>query len=207
MAKYKTEETIIEELTSGLAAWLDQKQHKSVYDPQKEIGWEQGFFGFLSCEWGHRQQRYYNKIGERKLTAKTWGMKVIQYTWVQAKKAWKLRNDIVHDKVDPASKHHYRMEIEDKVKYLYTLENQLSMFDRDLLAVPLEERLQDKTYALEIWHDETYPLIRDCVRDFQARTTGGMKDIRDYFIKKPHTEVILEGEAEADAETEEEIVQ
>ena len=99
------------------------------------------------------------------------------------------------------------MEIEDKVKYLYTLENQLLMFDRDLLAVPLEEKLQEKTYALEIWHDETYPLIRDCVRDFQARTTGGMKDIRDYFIKKPQTEVTPEAAAEAEAETEEEIVQ
>ena len=135
---------------------------------------------------------------------------MIQYIWVQAKKAWKLRNDIVHDKVDPASKHHYRMEIEEKVRYLYTtLETQLSMFDRDLLAVPLEEKLQEKTYALEIWHDEMYPLIRNCIWDFQVRTTGGMKDIRDYFIKKPQTEVTLEGaaEAEAETETEEEIVQ
>ena len=83
------------------------------------------------------------------------------------------------------------------------------MFDRDLLAVPLEQKLQEKTYALEIWHDETYPLIRDCVRDFQARTTSGMKDIRDYFIKMPQTEVTTEATTEAAtaAATEEDIVQ
>ena len=98
-------------------------------------------------------------------------------------------------------KRRHRMEIEDKVKYLYSLKNQLSMFDRDLLAVPLEEKLKEKTYALEIWHDESYTLIRDCVRDFQKCTKSGMKDIRYYFIKKQQTEVATE------ESTEEEIVQ
>ena len=110
-------------------------------------------------------------------------------------KSMETENDIVHDKVDPASKHRYPMEIKDKVN-LYSVKNQLSMFDRDLLAVPLEEKLLEKTYALEIWHDEMYPLIRDCVMDFQKCTKSGMRDIRDYFIKKNTTEVTNEARVE-----------
>ena len=126
----------------GLDAWLDKRPHTAQWDPQKDIGWEQCFLGFLSNEWGHIQAQHYKKLGERKLTAQIWGMKVIQYIWTMAKKAWKIRNDVVHDDTDPATKHRYRTEVEEKVRYLYILENQLSAFDRDLLAEPIEEKLK-----------------------------------------------------------------
>jgi hypothetical protein len=179
--KYKTADKVKDGLVDGLDAWLDKRQCTVQDDPQKDIGWEQGFLGFLSHKWGHMQAAYYKKLGEQKLTAKTWGMKVIQYIWTMAKKAWKIRNDIVHDDKDPLVKHRRRTTVEEKVTYLYSLENQMSAFDRDWLAEPLEERLQSRTHELEVWHDETYPIIRECVRDFHERSKQGMKDIRDYF--------------------------
>jgi hypothetical protein len=150
-------------------------------DPQKDIGWEQCFLGFLSHKWGHMQAEHYKRLGERKLTAQIWGMKVIQYIWTMAKKAWKIRNDIVHDDKDPLVKHRHRKEVEEKVRYLYSLKNRMSAFDRDWLAEPLEEKLKGRTHELETWHDETYPIIRECVRDYEERSKQGMKDIRDYF--------------------------
>jgi hypothetical protein len=179
--KYKTADKVKDGLVDGLDAWLDKRQCTVQDDPQKDIGWEQGFLGFLSHKWGHMQAAYYKKLGEQKLTAKTWGMKVIQYIWTMAKKAWKIRNDIVHDDKDPLVKHRRRTTVEEKVTYLYSLENQMSAFDRDWLAEPLEERLKSRTHELEVWHDETYPIIRECVRDFHERSKKGMKDIRDYF--------------------------
>ena len=89
---------------------------------------------------------------------------------------------MLHSDDNPATKHRHRMEVEEKVKYLYSLKDRLLAFDRDLLAEPLEEWLKSRTYDLEIWHDETYTLIRDCVRDFEERHKLGMKDLQDYFM-------------------------
>jgi hypothetical protein len=179
--KNKTTDRVKDGLVDGLDAWLDNRQYIMKDDPQKDIGWEQCFLGFLSHKWGHMQAEHYKRLGERKLTAQIWGMKVIQYIWTMAKKAWKIRNDIVHDDKDPLVKHRHRKEVEEKVRYLYSLKNRMSAFDRDWLAEPLEEKLKGRTHELETWHDETYPIIRECVRDYEERSKQGMKDIRDYF--------------------------
>jgi hypothetical protein len=90
LSKNKTETKVQDALVAGLDAWLDQRQNTHKWDPQKDIGWQQCFLGFISDEWGQKQQEHYNTLGEEKLTARTWGMQLIQYLWVQAKKAWKI---------------------------------------------------------------------------------------------------------------------
>jgi hypothetical protein len=184
LSKNKTETKIQDAMVAGLDAWLDQRKNTHTLDHQKEIGWHQCFLGFLSAKWGQQQQEHYNKLGEEKLTARTWGMKIIQYLWVQAKKAWKIRNDKAHDDNDLEAKSRYREELERKVRHLYKYENQLSASDRDILAEPIEVRLKDKTYALENWYEETRVLIQDCVRDFNAITEKGLQDIRNFLTRK-----------------------
>ena len=90
----------------------------------------------------------------------------------------------MHDDTDLEVKSRYREELERKVKHLYTYENKVSAFDRDIFADAIEERLKDKTYALENWYEESKLLIQDCVRDFNAITAKGLQDIRNFCTRK-----------------------
>jgi hypothetical protein len=94
---------------------------------------------------------------------------------------------------DPASTSRFREELEVKVTTLYRQDPKLSAIDKDLLAVPLEQRLTEKTSALELWHEENYILIRDCVMDFEALTERGLKDIRNFFKPKDTDRVRVRG--------------
>jgi hypothetical protein len=185
LQKQKTEAKVQDALVSGLDAWLDNRTNTFSWDPQKDIGWEQCFMGFLSCEWGHKQAQHFQSIGDRDSNAQVWGMKLIQYMWEQGKRVWKQRNDKVHSKEDPDARNQQRKEIEAKVRNLYNYADQLSATDRDLLARPLEERLRSKTHDLETWYEETHALIRECVREFLNRQAEGTRDIRTFFNKPP----------------------
>ena len=190
LVKYNTETTVHDGIVSGLEAWLDNRENTYSWDPQKLIGWEQGFTGFLSDKWGERQAKHYHSIGKWKQTAYTWGMKLIQFMWQHANKAWKLRNDLVHGKDDPEALHRFRIELEAKIHRLYSLKNKLSNTDQDQLAEPIETVLMLPTYHLEQWFEATYAIIQFCVRDYQNRLDKGMKDIRDFFqLKKKSTTV------------------
>jgi hypothetical protein len=107
-------------------------------------------------------------------------MKLIQFLWEHGKKAWKLHNDLVHAN-DPASTSRFRKELETKVSDSYPQEPKLSAIGKDLLAVPLEQCLTEKTAALELWHEVNYPIICDCVMDFEALQSKGLRDIRNFF--------------------------
>jgi hypothetical protein len=194
LTNHNTDEQVKDGLVAGLDAWIDGRENTHPIDPQKEIGWEQGFMGFLAADWGHRQAKHFARTGETEVSATTWGMKLIQFLWEQGKKAWKLRNDLVHAD-DPASTSRFREELEFKVTTLYRQEPKLSAIDKDLLAVPLEQRLTEKTSALELWHEENYILIRDCVMDFEALTERGLKDIRNFFKPKDTDRVRVRGKS------------
>lgn len=181
LEKYSTEPKVRDGIIAGLESWLDKRENTYSWDPQKHIGWEQFLSGFLSEEWGHRQEKHLRTIGETKLTARTWGMKLIQYMWEQAKKAWKIRNDLVHDQDDNDAKHRYRMELETKVKHLYKYKDQLIATDKDILANPLEEILSMKTTALEAWFEVAYEGVQHGVRGSQSLKNQGLRDIRMYF--------------------------
>ena len=60
--------------------------------------------GFRHEDCGHQQSKHFHKIKENNVSATTWGMNLIQYLWEQGKKAWKIRNDLVHDDGNPAEK-------------------------------------------------------------------------------------------------------
>ena len=108
-------------------------------------------------------------------------MKLIQFMWEHARKAWKIRNDVVHDKSDSEVMNRYAKAIQEKVTHMYTYENRVSAGDRDIFAMPLEERLRMKPKALESWYENTFPMLQECVQSYQERVSSGMKDIRDYW--------------------------
>jgi hypothetical protein len=184
LTNHQTDEQVKDGLVAGLDAWVDGRANTHPVDPQREIGWEQCFMGFLADNWGHRQAKHFAKIGETEVSATTWGMKLIQFLWEQGKKVWKIRNNLVHADDDPTIKNRFREELELNVKTLYRNEHKLSAIDRDLLAVPLERRLTEKTYALELWYEENHTLIADCVRDFESLKTLGLQDIRKFCEPK-----------------------
>jgi hypothetical protein len=194
LTNHNTDEQVKDGLVAGLDAWVDGCKNTHPIDPQKEIGWEQCFMGFLADDWGHRQARHFTRIGETEVSSTTWGMKLIQFLWEHGKKAWKLRNDLVHAD-DPASTSRFRKELETKVSDLYRQEPKLSAIDRDLLAVPLEQRLTEKTAALELWHEVNYPIIRDCVMDFEALLSKGLRDIRNFFKPTDTNRVRVRGKS------------
>jgi t-SNARE complex subunit (syntaxin) len=86
--------------------------------------------------------------------------------------------------MDITAKSRYREEIEQKVRHLYSYKNQLTAFDKDILADPLEKRLKDKTHALENWYEESRVLIQDCIRDYNAITSKGLRDIQNFFPRR-----------------------
>ena len=185
--KYQTETSVRIAIITGLKDWLHYRPNSCSWDPQKDIRWEQFFTGFISAEWGYKQQEHYDQIRERKLTSVTWGMKLIQCMWQHAKKAWKLRNDLVHGKEDPNSDaaKRFRADLEIKVRNLYSYSDKLYEGDRDLLSMPLEERLQAKTSVLDKWYEDTYQIMQICIRDYVNRTKEGTHDIRRFFKLKP----------------------
>jgi len=174
LLKDDTDPVIQNAILEGIDAWITRRQRLPGWDPQASIGWEQFLYGFVSYEWGQRQARFKKDPA----IAYTWTMRLIQFLWHQSKAGWLARNERVHDKESAIAAQHYRNQLEEKVRRLYSFYDSLSARDKDLLAVPLETRLRQTDRQLQFWLDKNSELIHHCIKAHKAARNHS---IRSYF--------------------------
>ena len=90
-------------------------------------------------------------------------MRLIQFLWYQCKAGWTAHNERVHDKESDIAKQHYRSQLENKTRRIYSHFDLLSARDKDLLSAPLKERLQLPDRPLQLWLDKNTKLINFCM--------------------------------------------
>ena len=73
--------------------------------------------------------------------------------------------------------------LNDKIRHLYTLQNDIGYHDRDLFAQPLEERLRLITHQKMTWLTNTTRTMKVSMEEFEHKQTTGQRDIRQFFQK------------------------
>jgi len=177
LIKDDTDPDIQRIMVEGIDAWLTERPPLAGLLSQTNIGWEQFLYGYISFEWGLRQARYKNNDA----IAYTWSMRLIQFLWYQSKAGWTAHNERVHDKESDIAAQHYRSQLEEKIRRIYSCYDSLSAKDKDLLSVPLEERLQLPDKPLQLWLDKNAKLITHCVQQHKLQTANSNQDIRSFF--------------------------
>jgi hypothetical protein len=197
-------------ILAGSTSWLDAKPNNHPYNPQAHIGWDAFHYGFIAAEWQHEQAEYYRtksnnstdpnsseddetiiEIDQDEVTPKkkkivktgtVWSSKLIEFLWLQMKRAWKERSDKLHDRDGTIAKQRRREEISKKITALYELKPLLSAADQPLLdSKSLYYRLNQKTHQMEHWYDNNVRVIHFCVQQHKERTRKGNRDIRNFF--------------------------
>ena len=128
---------------------------------------------------------------ERQISTKTdknhhhtnrWIKNISQWLVHQAHNLWTQRNHYIHDKTNKKSTMDHVLN--DKIRQLYSLQNQIRYYDRDLFAQPLEERLHLTTHQKMTWVTNTTRTMKVSMEEFAQKQTTGQRDIRQFFQKR-----------------------
>ena len=74
-----------------------------------------------------------------------------------------------------------------KTRAMYASKAELMAADRDLLELPLDDRLRMPPDSLIAWVQSTYDIVRQCILEAQDAAAAGCNDIRTYFARKSAT--------------------
>ena len=94
---------------------------------------------------------------------------------------WQQRNAAVHEnsKVNPTVEN----IVNQQVRNLYDLQQEMHPHDRQIFHLPLEELLEKKISYKKQWIEQTRITAHQCIAAHQQKMKHGQKDIRQYFQK------------------------
>jgi len=141
--------------------------------------WEYALQGYLPMKWVNAQHLHMLGLG-RPQGGTTWGARLIRFLWEECRQAWRLRCEAVHGSEDESAAQRLR----DQVSALYERSSQLSVLDRRLFAVELEERMKLPRPMLERWVDRVKPIVARGLARVRRRIIEGNRDIREFFTVK-----------------------
>jgi hypothetical protein len=133
-----------------------------------------------------RQEYFYRRQRQstRYNTGEQWTKGHIELFWTRGNTLWKDRCAVAHapgeaspDNISARS----RQAAQQRVEMAYAHARLMLAHDRRVLEVPLEERMQSRTYELLAWAKSMLPVINRSVRDARAQLQTGHQDIRSCF--------------------------
>ena len=157
MRKLKTNEKVIEAITTNLYSWRNDLEYPSSIDydiylqqaiiEQNRIGWNNFALGRLSKKWRKVFLRMYPNHRCKQLTPKLLIQRLMDITF----QMWDNRNKILHDKTN-IHKLHGEKEIDFKIKYQLALgTDNLLPNDEHLVDVDAETTLNKTLFHKKEW--------------------------------------------------------
>ena len=118
---------------------------------QSELGWMSVTKGYLIYEWEDIQQ-YWVKTSCGPHNKYYWGKEVIIAIHTYVYDCWKARNDILHGKTEKSQKAQKKLELQHKVRVLYSKGRaNLTLREKNYFKMPLEIRLKKGNDSLILW--------------------------------------------------------
>jgi len=167
--KWDTSLEVQELLLEGIKAVMEGREPDTITHSQsvthiaaaqQAIGWEQVFSGRLASAWQESHSNYLGTKANKKVNGQTWGTALAQLLLQQWHNLWIERNGDRHgtDKVTKAAA--AKRQAVREVELLYDLTESINPNDQWILATPLEEMKQRRTYMLRAWISSYEPILR-----------------------------------------------
>ena len=100
----------------------------------------------------------------------------------QGYNAWLVRNTQIHQ--DEESPNTINSYLNNKIRQLYQLQQEVGYHDRDMFSTPLEERLKLPEKQKMAWVSNTTKTMKVSMAEYHDKQTQGQKDIRQFFTNQ-----------------------
>ena len=134
------------------------------------------FVGLFPTDWKH--QHSIDCQGTQN-TMNKWARQLGKWVIHQSHELWLARNTSIHDK----DKRHSTMDtiLNQKIRHLYSLQEEIGYHDRDMFSHPLEERLKLSYHQKMTWLTQTTKTMKISMEEYAEKKTTGQQDIRKFF--------------------------
>ena len=141
--------------------------YRNAIAAQNKVSWYRFVRGYLVNDWATIQDTYLVKNNSSQL-GDSWSAKVSLWWIKKSYEIWMSRNNCIHNQ-QPGLQNRMEEEILARVQQLYEQADQLPAADREMLDLPLADRLLQPIQTLKRWLDITGPTVNQCIRDFNTR--------------------------------------
>lgn len=127
------------------------------------------------------QDEYEERHGIKK---NNWATKIMTW-WIQTgHDAWMDHNEKIHSSETTASEREQEEAIEN-VRFLYSLESEVNMDDRDIFEMSLARRITYPAKSLMIWVRNMKEKIMNSIQQQQINITRGQQSILNWLTSGP----------------------
>ena len=167
--KWTTSLEVQELLLEGIKAVIEGRDPDTIHHSpsvahiaaaQQAIGWEQLFSGRLASAWQESHSNYLGANTTNKVNGQTWGTALAQLLLQQWYNLWIERNGDRHGTDKETKAAAAKRQAVREVEQLYALTGSIHPSDNWILATPLEEMKQRRTYMLRAWISSYEPILR-----------------------------------------------
>jgi hypothetical protein len=135
---------------------------------QNKIGWQHLLKGRFSKQWNQIQTKHIADdpdLDPEKQSGERWMKRVINHIWTNLWKVWLIRNDDLHGR-DKFEKERKRIDkLTPRIIALYAQKDILLAQDKDILALPITDRLKQHSRELTTWLALVTPTIKRAAAD------------------------------------------
>ena len=162
--------------------WLKGAAQVASY--QDEVGtWHDFLKGYICHSWSKQQEIFYRMQEKDPIqdTGELWTAALIGFIWQWTHQLWNKRNEETHKADGNRGSAREKLEAESRTRALYEQASQLIVEDREMFAMPLDQRLQQPVKSLLAWVAQVTPTVKVGLQEAQARIRDKIRDIREFF--------------------------
>ena len=158
--------------------------YNKIYEKQYAIGKYSIFYGLLTQDWVHQQNKYLYYIGKdtKKNQAQYAIKKIIKLCWDYVYEVWLLRNTHQHDTKEMPM-NFKKIQLLQEIKDLYAMKTQMLSADRDIFSKDIKEREHHTIMQLQEYKKFAKQITQQSVAD--AKEHGkNFRKIDQYFTSQ-----------------------
>ena len=166
------------EMRIELSAPIDQI-YTNASKAQYAISWYRFVRGYLSNQWAALQDMHLVKNKSSKL-GDSWSAKVGLWWIKKSYDIWLSRNNCIHSN-QPGLQNRQEAELFARVQQLYNMAEQLPADDREMLDLPIADRLLQPIETIKHWLDLTCVTVANSIQAYRVRLRQRHTPINDIF--------------------------
>jgi hypothetical protein len=169
-------------IVTNVRRWLNGGTQ--VASCQDEVGtWHEFIKGYICRSWSEQQEGFYREHEKDPIhdTGELWTAALIGFLWQWSHQLWTKRNEETHKADGNRGSAREKLEAESRTRALYEQAAHLIVEDREMFAMPLQERLQQPTKGLLAWVAQVTPSVKVGLLEAQTRIRDKIRDIREFF--------------------------
>jgi len=180
LRKFKTPPKVHQEIIASITNLITQET------PTNQIYQFTIFAGLLPLQWTTRPAEQHLTHTAITHTTNLWAKGLSSWMTQQGHTAWIVRNKQIHkDDDSPTTIHHY---LNNKIRQLYALQQEVGYHDRDMFTTPIEERLKLPEKQKMAWVSNTTKTMKVSMAEYHDKQTQGQKDIRKFFTNRKQSQ-------------------